>query len=225
MWKPRPSSPAEGQRAHLTGALPHLVFLRPPLHPGRMQVDDEDRHSPVPGLAVRAGEDEAVIGHRGVVDPDLATVEPPAVAVPDGLGPDARDIRSRLGFGDAIGNRLSCRHDIRKDRCPLGPGSVPDQQRRDQFDQSALIRDRRIPARQLLHDQRIAQRVEAGAAHVFGHADPEQPEFAHLLVDFRRKAFVAVEVGGDRADGAICEIPGHVANLEMGFGEIHPRFR
>ena len=100
-------------------------------------------------------------------------------------------------------------------------GAVAHQQRADQFDQAALVGHRGVAARKLLHDERIGQRVETRTALLFRHADAEQAELSHLLVELARKALLPVERLGLRADHVLGELPRHIAHLLVRFAHIH----
>jgi len=211
----------EGQRAHLARALAHLDFLGAARDPVRVQVDDEDGHAATPGLGVRPREDEPDIGDRRVVDPDLAAVEHPSVPVARGGGPDARHVRPGLGFRDAIGDPLPRRQDVTQPPRALRVVAMGHEKGADQFDEAALIRHRGVSARQLLHHDRVGDRIEAGAAHGLGDADPEQAQLGHPVVDFGWEAGFAIQLLGQRADRVFRELPGHVADLRVFSGQIH----
>ena len=89
------------------------------------------------------------------------------------------------------------------------------EQRPDQFDEAALVGDRRIAARQLLHDAAHRSRIGAGAAHLFGHGDAEHAELRKLRVELGGKAFALVEFGGDRPDLALGEGARRLAHHAM----------
>ena len=63
--------------------------------------------------------------------------------------------------------------------------------------------------------------VEPGAAEFLRHRDAEQAEFAHLLVNLRREALLAIQFLGQRADHFLRETPRRIANLLVGFRESH----
>ena len=52
-----------------------------------------------------------------------------------------------------------------------------------------------VAARQLLHHERVGERIGAGAAVGVGHGDPEQAELGHPGVDLGREALGLVELG------------------------------
>ena len=149
-----------------------------------------------PAALIGAGEHEADVGDRRVVDPDLAAVEPPALAVPRRGGADAGHVGAGLGLGDAIGGEFLGPHQRSQPRRAAGRRAVPHQQRRDEFDEAALVGDRSVAARQFLHHDRIGECIEAGAAEVFRHRDAEQTEPAHLPVDLSGKPLFAVKLLG-----------------------------
>ena len=105
----------EIKRADLAGALAHLVFLRATLNTFGMKVHDEDGHATVTGFFIRASQNKPEIRDRSVMDPDLAAVQDPAVAIafaregadvalsylPD-EEPDAQEIKSII---EASGRR------------------------------------------------------------------------------------------------------------------------
>ena len=97
------------------------------------------------------------------------------------------------------------------------------EQGRDQLDEAALVGDRGIAARQLLHHHGIGQRVEARPAHLLGHADAEEAEPGHPLEDLGGKALLAVERLRRGANHVVGEGAGHVPDLVVQFGEIHAR--
>lgn len=92
----------EGQRSHLAGSLAHLVLFRTSLDPCGIEIDDKDRHAAVAGLLVGPRQNETDIGNGRVMDPDLAAVKHPAVAVAFRRRPNARYVGSGLGLGDAV---------------------------------------------------------------------------------------------------------------------------
>ena len=81
--------------------------------------------------------------------------------------------------------------------------------------------------RQLALDQHAdqAQRMAAQRERVLvagGHlADAEQAEIAHLFVKLGREALVAIETFGHWPDDVVGELPGHVADLDLGLGQPH----
>ena len=132
-----------------------------------------------------------------------------------------RDVGSRFGLGDAVRNPgPKCRH-VGEPSITLLGRCVAHQQGRDQLDQSALIGHRGISPRELLHHERIGERVEARPAHLLGHLDAEEPELGHLRVQIGWEPLVAVQVLRHRPDHLVGEAAGHVADLRVGFREVH----
>src|SRR6218665_2350975 len=129
----------EGQFPALRGALAQLVFLRPARHAGRCAIDDEDAHAALACLGVRARQHEGHVGHGRVVNPQLGTVEQPAVAVAHGGGLHARDVGAGARLGDAVGRALGCGNERTNPLVLLRIGAVRAQQRGHQFDQTALV--------------------------------------------------------------------------------------
>ena len=83
--------------------LPHLVFLFSPRNAAGMEIDDKDRHASVTSCRVGAGQNEADIGDRGIVNPDFRSRQPPSLAIRNCGGLHSGNIRSCLCFGNAIG--------------------------------------------------------------------------------------------------------------------------
>ena len=221
----RESHVGKAQRTYLARALAHLVLFGAALDTVRVKIDDEDRHSAMPGLFVRPDQHKSHIRNWRIVDPNLTPIQHPTIAVPHRLGPDPGDIGPSFRFGDAVSNLGFGRHHIRQILGALRVGSVMHQQGRNQLDQPALIRNRRISARELLHHQRVCQRVESRPAHIFGHANSKKAQPPHFLVKRHRKTFIPVEFFGNRTDGAFSKIAHHIAHLNMRMGEVHHRFR
>jgi hypothetical protein len=91
----------------------------------------------------------------------------------------------------------------------------------DQFEQAALVRDRRVTTRQLFHHERVRGDVEPGTAERLRHRDAEQAEFAHLLVNLRWKALLAIERFGHGPDHRMRKTARCVADLLVRFREFH----
>jgi hypothetical protein len=95
------------QRSDLRSALAHFMLLRSPRHALGMTIDNENTHAAMPGLRVGASEYIGFVRHRGIVNPQFRSGEPPAIGRVDRCRLDAGNIRTRFGFGNAIGNPLS----------------------------------------------------------------------------------------------------------------------
>src|SRR5690606_38800161 len=87
----------EGKRADLARALAHLVFLRAARDARGVEIDDEDREAAMARGRIGARQHETDIGNRRVMNPELAAVEHPPLAVAHRGGAYAGDVRA--GFG------------------------------------------------------------------------------------------------------------------------------
>ena len=164
----------------------------------------------LPAVGVGAREDHGEIGHRRVVDPQLAAVEPPAGGRPGRRRADARHVGPGLGFGDRVGGappRLQQRGEV---ALVLRRRAVLRQQGGHQLDQPALIGNRRVAAGELLHHDGVGHAVRAGPAQLLRDGDAEEPQLRHLAVQVFGKALARVELDGDRADLRVGKLPGGV---------------
>jgi hypothetical protein len=93
--------------------------------------------------------------------------------------------------------------------------SMRGEQRADQFEQTALIGDRRITPGELLHRQRVAHDIHSRAAERGGHGDAEQADPSHLLIDLGGIKFVPVQCLRLRPDDVIGEAPRGPADFFM----------
>ena len=93
------------------------------------------------------------------------------------------------------------------------------EQAADQLDQPALVGDGGVAARQLLHHERVGERIGAGAAVGVGHGDAEQAELGHPGVDLGREALGLV--GRQRADDLVGKAPRLRPDLEVRLGQLH----
>ena len=95
------------------------------------------------------------------------------------------------------------------------------EQAADQLDQPALVGDGGVAARQLLHHERVGERIGAGAAVGVGHGDAEQAELGHPGVDVGREALGLVELARDRSDHVVGKAPRLRPDLEVRLGQLH----
>ena len=194
---------------------PILCSLAPTREARAVAVDQEDAHAAVAGGLVGAGEHHREVADRRVVDPELAAGQAPAGAGALRGGLDAGEVGARLGLGERIGRPALGAQQRGEVAGALGGAAVLVEQRRDQLDQAALVGDRGVAARELLHHDRIGQRVHAGAALSGRDADAEQAELRHLGVDLGRKALVLIERARGRPHHVVGEPPHHVLDLSV----------
>ena len=171
----------------------------------------------MPGLLVGPGEHKTHIGHRRIVNPDLATIQIPAIAVLFGDSANARNIRAGFRLGDAIGSFCCRAQQIRQPSGALCIGPMPDKQSRNQFDETTLICNGSVATRQFFHDQRVSNGIKSRAAHFLWHANAEKAELSHLPVDVRREGLFAVKLFGNRTNDVIGKLPRHFPDLGVGF--------
>lgn len=209
------------QLAHLRCALSHLVFLRPLRYARQVAIDDKDAHAALARSRVGTREHEGEVGDGRVMNPQFRAAEFPAVGGARGRGADAGNVRSRVGFGNAVGRtQLGAQQRLQVLRT-LRVAAMRAQQRADEFEQAALIRHRRIAARQLFHHERVSRDIHSRAAELLRHGDAEESQFAHLLVDLRWKTLFAIQFLGQRPDDFLRKPPRRVANLLVRFRESH----
>ena len=172
----------EMERAHRRGALSHLVFLA--ADPIALLIAST-RKTLKPRLpssgAVRAST-TAKSATGALWIHNLPPLSRQPCGCLDRPGLDRGHIRTRLGFCDRIGTAplaLEKRREIA--RCAARACRAREQ-RPDELDEAALVGDRRIAARKLLHDARIGADIGAGSAHLLGHGDAEHAELCKLRV-------------------------------------------
>ena len=155
------------------------------------------------------------------MNPNLFAVQNPSVAVAGRDRADTRHVRAGLRFRDAISHELFSAHRRAKPSVSLQIRAVPNQQRRNQLHQPALIRYRGVTARELFHDKSVGKGIETRTAQLFRNADSEQAQPAHLRINFLRESLVAVQFFGRRADDLVGELPRHHPHLTLLFIHIH----
>ena len=175
-----------------------LVLERMRAHALRVGVDDEGADALSPRLLVHPEVREREVVARDVeeADPHLRAAEHVVVAVPPARRVHVRHIRAGAGLGHAgAGEHLPLRE---RDEVALllllgavAEDRVPDEAARER----QRARDHVAVARDLLHQRRVRDVVEAGAA-VLGGDDPAgEAELAGLLDDLLRETLLAVVVG------------------------------
>ena len=95
------------------------------------------------------------------------------------------------------------------------------EQAADQLDQPALVGDGGVAARQLLHHERVGERIGAGAAVGVGHGDAEQAELGHPGVDLGREALGLVELGSRPVGSPRRQSAALRPDLEVRLGQLH----
>ena len=159
----------EAQHADRQGALDHLALLRADLDARQVALDQERAHAAPAGGRVGARQHDHEVADRRVVDPvwrhRIASRAPARVAVVR----IAATSEPASGLGDRVGAAPLPPAAAARDRRGLLLGAaVLGEQRADQLDQTALIGDGGVAARQLLHHQGIGERISAGAARPRG---------------------------------------------------------
>ncbi len=81
-------------------------------------------------------------------------------------------------------------------------------------------RDRGVHARELLHRERVGERVAAAAAVLLGEGDAHQAQRAELGDDLIGEGLRAVELLGDRRDLALGELAHGAADQLVVGGEV-----
>ena len=81
-------------------------------------------------------------------------------------------------------------------------------------------RDRRVDPRQLLDDDRVRDRVGAGAAVLLGDRHPHQAELGELRDELVGEALLAVELGRDGRDALARELAHGLADELLLLGEV-----
>jgi hypothetical protein len=178
-------------------------------------IDQKNAHAAPPGRRLGARQHDREVADRGVVDPELGAAQAPAVGGPLGAGANRRNVRAGLGLGDRVGRAPHGAKRRPEIASALLRGAMSMEQRRDQLDQAALVGDRRVAARQLLHDNRVGEGVHAGATELGRQGDAEQAELGHAGIDLRGKPLLLVELADDRADRLIGEAADQVAHLPV----------
>ncbi len=173
-----------------------------------------------PGIGVGHRENDRDLGGGARGDELLGAVEHPAVAVAPGARLDRGGVGAGLRLGQAEGGDFALRH--RPEKPPflllaavLQHGAAA--QRVDREDR----RGGAVAGRDLLHRERIADMVGAGAAifrrHQHAH-EPELPQFGQRLL---REARRTVPFGGMRRELLLRELPRRIAQQDLLFRELH----
>jgi hypothetical protein len=97
--------------------------------------------------------------------------------------------------------------------------AVLGEQRAHELDEPALVGDRGIAARELLHHHRVGERIRPRPAERFRNRDAEEAERGHLGVQVGRERLALVERLGLRPDALGGEFAHRFADHAMAFGQ------
>ena len=232
-WKPRPSGPSSAPAVSFTSwkssaptceaRWPILCSLRPTSKPGESRSTRKMLMPRWPARRVGAREHAREVAHRRVVDPELAAGERPAVGGARRRAAQVREIGAGLSFGERIGTAAFGLEQRPQVALVLLGRAVRGEQRPDELHQPALVGDRGVAARELLHHDRVGERVAARAAERFRDRDAEEAEAGHLRVQLGGKALRLVELARDRPDALVGEPAHRVADLQVALGEERRR--
>ena len=172
-------------------------------HPGRIERHQEvaDAILRLRGLLVGARQHVAPLRLVGARGPGFLAGDGPAVAVPDRLGAQAREIGARVGFAVALAPDLLARQDLRQEILALRRCSELDEHRPRHH--HAVVR--------------IA-RAAVGVEHL-GHDDALGGVQAHAAVFTRPGRCCPATAGQFRVPAARHRM-GQLANLETQFGRV-----
>ena len=183
-------------------------------------LDDERAHASVLGRGIGLGEDDEEAGDRRVGDPGLGAVEDILVALAHRGAEDARHIGAGRGLGEGVGRQLSA----------IGqPGQVAflliraagqdDRPGREVVEHDGGLNAGAGPG-QLLVDDALLQHAQAGAAVRFRDIGADQAGLLRLADDRPRKLIGLIIVLGGREDLLLGEVPRHLADHLLLFGQI-----
>ena len=127
------------------------------------------------------------IGARGMGDPGLGAVDPPAAL---GIAPGPRaqrgEVRSRIGFGEDRGRQDGAIGEAGEEFRLLRLGPVRADQLARDLGAGAERSGTDPSARQFLRHERHRQLAQAEPAIILGDADPEHAESRHLVHELQR---------------------------------------
>ena len=202
----------EGDAARITGALAHVVFLAADHDAGRVRRDDKASHPLVASVRVGVGEHE-VPGCLGPVgDPHLLAVDDVVVAILDGAGLDALNVRASAWLGHGVGGhvRVAVAVDWASEQAEvfmlLLLGAVHDHGRDGQLVGLHRRADARASPGHLFCEEGRLEAAEPDAAIISRDHRVHQPEFVRLPQHRPWKLAGVVVVLGHRAHDITREI-------------------
>ena len=207
--------------AHLLDLAGHRDALRRLAEPDLL-VDEEGRHVLVGALALtEVGTDEHgdEVGRAPVGQPHLLAGDDPLLAVAHRLGPDRRDVgaQPRLRHRERPAH-LTGRHPGQVALLLLVGPVLEDEVGDDEVGVDDAAHRHPAP-RDLLDDERVRQQRLPEPAVLLGDHQPEDPHLLHALDDLRRVLVAVLELGRDRQDLLLDELPDERDELLLLLGE------
>ena len=194
--------------------------------PGGVLFDDERAHPARPLRRVGLREDDIDLGVRGVGDEDLRSVEDVLIPAQHRRGGARAGIGSRGGLGQGEGPQAAARGHVMKVLVLLGLGS----EREDRpGGKRGLSRHDdgggRARPRHFLKRDYVAHVVRPGATHFLGVGHAHQVQGRHLRDNLVGKAVITVDLGRDRRQLGLGELPYRLPDqlLLIGQLEVHVR--
>ncbi len=205
---------------------PQLVLGLADGEPGGVLLDDERAHPARSLRRIGLREDDIDLGVRGVGDEDLRSVENVLVPAPHRRGGASAGIGARGGLGQGESAQAAAGRHVMKVPVLLGlgseledrPGGKRGVSRHDDGGGRARPRD-------FLKRDYVAHVIRPGATHFLGVGHAHEIKGRHLRDDLAGKAVITVDLGRDRRQLGLGELPYRLPDqlLLIGQLEVHVR--